>query len=456
MRPSYLLDLPVQLLLPWLRSCNIHIPKCNFVPVLAQNYFLPKSTIWNLCIVNLIISVGATCGLLGQRLDHSQSSASTSYNHYAPREDLKFEYAIAIPTYMRLKKFLAEIISSDCASDDGTTGVGAKQSHPVIGWLEEGFAAYKRHDWTRACYCYERAGRSGKSEGWHNLGTMYLHGQGVVRDWRKAQLCLVRAANGGIAASMCQMGYMFMNGVGVELNYTKAVQWFRRAAEMGEPYGQYYLGISYLLGIGVDLNTTKGINWINAAAKQDYVPALYNLGLVYLGKLATKTTPNTTLALEFLTRAAELGDKNSMNNLGVLHSEGKDGVKKSFRTAIPLYRRAAQKGLPQAYFNLGKAYSEGHGTPKNYQKAIHFYKMAAGLGSNPEAEFNIGCLYLTGKEPIIAQNQNTALKWFEKAAKKGHLGARNNVYVLRSPRTSSLMNYHRLSVQNPEPVLLRV
>ena len=60
-------------------------------------------------------------------------------------------------------------------------------------------------------------------------------------------------------------------------------------------------------------------------------------------------------ALPYFQRAAEVGNVDAQNNLGVMYHFG-EGVSKDFSKAAEWYRKAAEKNHVKAQFNLGVLY----------------------------------------------------------------------------------------------------
>jgi hypothetical protein len=88
---------------------------------------------------------------------------------------------------------------------------------------------------------------------------------------------------------------------------------------------------------------------------------------------------NSEKAVEWYTRAADLGHATAMYNMGVCYEYG-TGVEKSAEKAVEWYTRAAEKGDAQAMSDLGGCYENGYGVRKSAKKAVEWYARAAELG----------------------------------------------------------------------------
>ena len=130
-----------------------------------------------------------------------------------------------------------------------------------------------------------------------------------------------------------------MNGQGTEENADSAREWFERAAENGIrdaylPLGNYYYY---------------------------YPPFDYKKGL------------------NCFMLAAENGDVNALNNLGIALQEGK-ATPPDHTLAVEYYYKAVEKGSPQAYYNLARCYELGLGVERDLKRAAELYGKAADFG----------------------------------------------------------------------------
>ena len=82
---------------------------------------------------------------------------------------------------------------------------------------------------------------------------------------------------------------------------------------------------------------------------------------------------------ELYLKAAELGSKQGLSNVGIALLIGR-GVERNPFEAAKWNRRAAEKGHAQAQFNLGRQYLSGDGVPQDFQEAIYWISEAAKNG----------------------------------------------------------------------------
>jgi len=277
---------------------------------------------------------------------------------------------------IRAKLFQATLMASlMLAAMTGAVAAGA---------IEDGSAAYQRHD-------YETA----------------------------LQLLRTPAEQGNVEAQLL-LGFMYHDGEGVPQNYAEAARWFRKAAEQGNVAAQAALGGMYLDGLGVPKDPAQAKHWLQKAAEQG-VPFAQSI----LGGLADKAG-NYVEALKWYRLAANQGDAEAQNNLGNMYETGR-GVAQNYAEAAKWYRLAAGQGLAGAQYNLGILYDNGHGVTRDYEEAAKWYGLAAAQG-DADAQYSLGILYDNGTG--VAQDDTEAAKWFRLAADQGYAKAQNNLGVL--------------------------
>ena len=121
------------------------------------------------------------------------------------------------------------------------------------------------------------------------------------------------------------------------------------------------------------------------------------------------------LAVSPCTRAAEQGDVNARNWLGLIYFKGK-GVERDYVQAVHWRRMAAEQGDMVGQFTLARMYEQGLGVPQDYQAAIFWYRKAESQGS-AEARYSLGGLYKEGRG--VRKNLVKAYVWYSLAADGG-------------------------------------
>lgn len=118
------------------------------------------------------------------------------------------------------------------------------------------------------------------------------------------------------------------------------------------------------------------------------------------------------LALQLWQPAAEAGDAQAMNNLGVLYDKGL-GVEPDVGRALYWYAKSAEAGHPSGMCNFGRMLEQGRGIPQDVEEAARWFDLAARKGQ-PEAQYNLGMLYEQGHG--VGKDDAAAAAWYSRAA----------------------------------------
>jgi eukaryotic-like serine/threonine-protein kinase len=163
---------------------------------------------------------------------------------------------------------------------------------------------------------------------------------------------------------------------------------------------------------------------IIAAANRGDPDAQNQLGVKYaLGE--DGLSRDDTKAVEWYRKAASQGYAKGETNLGDMYFFGRGGLDKSYSEALSWYLKAAQQDFPDAQYRLGVMYEKGLGTSKDIQNAVKYYRSASDHG-NPEAENVLGTLYATG-DAGVPQDDKQAVALYQKAADQGYAKAEKNL-----------------------------
>ncbi len=218
-------------------------------------------------------------------------------------------------------------------------------------------------------------------------------------------------------------------------SYEAALEVLRPAAEAGDPIAQNILGDAYDTGKGVTRDSDIALDWWEKAAAQDFDKALYNLGrryqpsdiatamayyersvatgyspaMVVLGRIfefgAVDGGADAEKAAELYAQAADLGNMNAMNSLGLMYIEAR-GVDEDLTHAFDLFATAAAGGNPEAIGNLGTMYAYGYAVAPDPLASMALYEMAAELGGG-QAAINLAFDLIEGAQSY----RDPALGW---------------------------------------------
>jgi len=124
--------------------------------------------------------------------------------------------------------------------------------------------------------------------------------------------------------------------------------------------------------------------WLNKAAESGYISALNNLAHFLLFKdTIYKDIPR---GLQYAIKAAEYGDEEAQNALGLCYEEGL-GVEKNYEEAFKWFSLAVKNGAgPCALSNLARCYREGKWVAIDKKKAAMLEKRAKILGYKKELD----------------------------------------------------------------------
>ena len=102
--------------------------------------------------------------------------------------------------------------------------------------------------------------------------------------------------------------------------YRNAFPLMRESAQLGDKNAMAILGSMYLLGQGTYENGEESIKWLHKAVDAGQTDAIGVLGMAYATGVA-KVKKDKKLALEFLNKAAELGDQKSVKMLSMMQKK---------------------------------------------------------------------------------------------------------------------------------------
>ena len=169
----------------------------------------------------------------------------------------------------------------------------------------------------------------------------------------------------------------------------------------------------------------KAMEYLAKAAELGNSDALFAIGCMYDAGLGVEQ--DTGKAIEYYQKAAGLGNAGAMNNLGVLYEDGQ-GVEQDYEQALKYYQQAMELGEAFAYASIGDMYRNGRGVEQDLLKAAEYFKKAQELGADSD-EFRQGVDELTeslrdiAREASAAEDYGTAMTNLEIAAELGNIQA---------------------------------
>ena len=106
----------------------------------------------------------------------------------------------------------------------------------IAGPLEDGQAAYQRHDYATALRVWRKSAEQGSAPAEFGLGLIYSRGEGVPQDNAEAVKWYLEAANQGNGAAQLKLGAMFARGRTVPQDNICALMWYDLAAAQSIEY----------------------------------------------------------------------------------------------------------------------------------------------------------------------------------------------------------------------------
>jgi TPR repeat protein len=143
------------------------------------------------------------------------------------------------------------------------------------------------------------------------------------------------------------------------------------------------------------------------------------LANLFLSTLTALPLHAATQTISEMRHAAERGDLEAQNNLGMAYDEGA-GVPQDFEQAVVWFRRAAEQGHVAAQANLGLMYAEGEGVAQDYVQAYKWFNLASAKGDAIGIN-NRNILSRNMTPDQLAEAQGLSTEWqtaFEKRQEK--------------------------------------
>lgn len=204
------------------------------------------------------------------------------------------------------------------------------------------------HD--RALEVFAMAAEAGVVAAHTKLGDYYNFGIGPVReDHDRAVAAYEKAIAGGDAPAMSTMAIMYQLGRGVPQDFDRMIELLKASAEAGYHFSQFRLAELYMKPDAIPASLARKLNLpdpikaaelYEKAAAQGSREARAALDK-FLSGGAQFEDPEARM--KWLTHAAETGNAQAMNTLGLMHERG-DGVPYNPVRAAELYVAALETG----------------------------------------------------------------------------------------------------------------
>ncbi len=177
---------------------------------------------------------------------------------------------------------------------------------PAWPGYEEGYRAWKAHQFEEAFVELMPLAEQGHIGAQVIVGSLYENGKGVSEDQSVAVYWLTMAADAGDSLAQYWLASKYATGFGVAENVKEAVRLYELAAKQGDPDAQVALGNHYSEGQGVLQDFERAFSWFQRAAALGNGTGMHNLG-VMLAK-GEGTPRNYVEAHKWLNLASGIGE----------------------------------------------------------------------------------------------------------------------------------------------------
>ena len=304
-------------------------------------------------------------------------------------------------------------------------------------------------DYAEAMKWYRKAADQGNADAQNNLGTMYANGQGAPQDYTEAIKWWRKAADQGNAHAQELITSLkeWANSTVADVpGPTVAVMAApgNVSAQTSSPVAANTSGTlaqspEQLTPEANQAKSNVGSSGTDAGALEAGLAAEkrgdLKAAFLLLKPLAERGSPDAQFHLGLMYDYGK-GNLDAPFHVGLIYDDGKGGVRQDSTVASVWYRKAAEQGNAQAQNNLGVTCKKAIGpNPVAYAEAMKWFRKAADQG-NSDGQFNLGIMYYDGKGGV-RQDYAEAMKWFRKAADQGNADAQEYLTRLNEQMAKS-------------------
>ncbi|PSR53963.1 hypothetical protein AHMF7605_10750 [Adhaeribacter arboris] len=250
-----------------------------------------------------------------------------------------------------------------------------------------------------------------------------------------------KAAQAGNRGAMVKLANFYNKGIKGMLSPRKdsALFWFKSGAQLGDSLAMYTVGFMYHTGDGINKNKDSAAVWLQLAADRGIKKAkellltsttpssslpnstkLPNKALHLSNAKLTNTTKSPAKKIENLSS----GPEDKADKLTLLRQADHYYVTRQYLAALNAYLKYPDNLSGEQCFRLGRIYQNGQGVSQNYPEALRWYQKAAEKG-HALAMNDLGYMHKAGQG--VTPNFTEAMAWYQKAAAKGEARAMNNM-----------------------------
>ena len=248
-----------------------------------------------------------------------------------------------------------------------------------------------------------------------NVGLCYFEEKGTLKDYSQALVWFERAAKSGESKAYYFLGYIYLNGLSVSKDDSKALMWFIKAAKNNDTNAQLEAAKIYEEKKEYYAAATLYL----AASKNGNALAIEKMGDYYAK--GNGIDQSKDLAIDFYERAKKLGSKSA--ELKIIELQNNEETEEEIlKKNVEIYIKNAKEGSAKAAKMLGDSYYYGKGINQDYFMAYNWWNKAALLG-DVDSMVVLAEFLIAPQTDRVERDLATAKYWLLKAAENGHVEA---------------------------------
>lgn len=311
---------------------------------------------------------------------------------------------------------------------------------------------------------YEYAIRSAQQKnifGEFELALMYMFGLNVEQDKEGALDMIKSLERRNFPPAMYQLGKEYIYGWSGNYNPRRGIRILERAIALGDVRSIGEMGQQKLYGEVIEPDFDEAVRLMRQALEGGDLSMLSSLACAYMFNYQTaeyNTGEKISRVMEILNFGINRRDMECMQTLGFIYFNAAEqiGMKPDKALGLKWFLRAAELGHRQAMFNLGNAYYYGDGVKKDNATAWEWFTKAA-IRQDGSSEYMRGEMCHNGNAPE-PHTQIEALQYYDNALFLGGWGgmnaARQLYAVYRSDAFERTFPTHPLTASHIKGVML--
>ena len=245
------------------------------------------------------------------------------------------------------------------------------------------------------------------------LGNLYYWGQMPYEEqsFSSSMSYFAQAAEGSVSSkSMDKVIYMKIEGFEQEFDYDATVKMFDSIKNECSDLAKSHIAAFY-----INYGRFKDAIEVLESVKTPDAGTEYQLGMLYQrGVQCWPPKPDMYRAVDHFRRAAENGHSDAIHALSTIYFRGTNGYRKDIKKSREYHKLAAEKGGDNACYGYAWMCKYGLGGSRNVEEAIKYFELAAKMG-HVASMVELGQLY---QEPEC-KNYQKAFEWAKKGAESG-------------------------------------